>query len=76
MLWHLGVPPPSIPLARLLPSPVRRHTVKDRYTSTIVLIASCDALGRVVLAPAKIPAGAITASIGGPHLVWMVLRRM
>jgi iron complex transport system permease protein len=37
-----------------------------------VLLASCDALGRILLAPAEIPAGAITAFIGGPHLIWMV----
>ena len=37
-----------------------------------VLLASCDALGRVLLAPAEIPAGAITAFIGGPYLIWVV----
>jgi iron complex transport system permease protein len=37
-----------------------------------VLLASCDAIGRVLLAPAEIPAGAITALIGGPHLIWAV----
>ena len=37
-----------------------------------VLLASCDALGRVVLAPAEVPAGAITACIGGPYLIWLV----
>jgi iron complex transport system permease protein len=37
-----------------------------------VLLAVCDALGRAVLAPAEIPAGAITAFIGGPHLIWMI----
>jgi iron complex transport system permease protein len=37
-----------------------------------VLLATCDAVGRTVLAPAEIPAGAITAFIGGPHLVWLV----
>jgi iron complex transport system permease protein len=39
-----------------------------------VLLASCDAVGRWVLAPAEVPAGAITAFIGGPHLVWLVRR--
>jgi iron complex transport system permease protein len=39
-----------------------------------VLLATCDALGRVVLAPAEVPAGAITAFIGGPHLIWLVRR--
>jgi iron complex transport system permease protein len=41
-----------------------------------VLLASCDAIGRVVLAPAEIPAGAITAFIGGPYLVWLVRHRL
>jgi iron complex transport system permease protein len=39
-----------------------------------VLLASCDALGRAAIAPAEIPAGAITAFIGGPHLLWIIRR--
>ena len=39
-----------------------------------VLLAACDAIGRSVIAPAEIPAGAITAFIGGPHLIWVVRR--
>ncbi len=39
-----------------------------------VLLASCDAVGRSILAPAEIPAGAITAFIGGPHLIWIIRR--
>lgn len=41
-----------------------------------ILLASCDALGRVLIAPAEIPAGAITACIGGPYLIWLVRRRV
>jgi iron complex transport system permease protein len=40
-----------------------------------VLLAACDALGRVVLAPAEVPAGAITALIGAPYLVWLIRHR-
>jgi iron complex transport system permease protein len=40
-----------------------------------VLLASCDAVGRVVLAPAEVPAGAITACIGGPYLLWLLRSR-
>ncbi len=40
-----------------------------------VFLASCDAVGRVLLAPAEIPAGAITACVGGPYLVWLVRQR-
>jgi iron complex transport system permease protein len=39
-----------------------------------VLLAGCDAVGRAILAPAEIPAGAITAFIGGPHLIWVIRR--
>jgi len=28
------------------------------------------------MAPAEVPAGAITAFIGGPYLVWLVRRRV
>ena len=41
-----------------------------------VLLASCDAIGRMIVAPAEIPAGAITALIGGPYLVWLVRHRL
>ena len=40
-----------------------------------VLLAGCDAIGRVVIAPAEVPAGAIMALIGGPYLVWVLRQR-
>lgn len=40
-----------------------------------VMLASCDTIGRMVLAPAELPAGAVMAVIGGPYLVWLVRRR-
>lgn len=40
-----------------------------------VLLAGADAIGRVVLAPAELPAGAIMALLGGPYLVWLVRKR-
>jgi iron complex transport system permease protein len=40
-----------------------------------VLLASCDALGRWVIAPAEVPVGAITALIGAPYLIWQLRRR-
>jgi iron complex transport system permease protein len=40
-----------------------------------VLLAACDTLGRIVLAPAELPAGAVMAVLGGPYLVWLVRRR-
>jgi iron complex transport system permease protein len=40
------------------------------------LLALCDAAGRVVLAPAEVPAGVILALLGGPYLVWLVRERI
>jgi iron complex transport system permease protein len=37
-------------------------------------LAVCDGLGRTVLAPSDVPAGVITAIIGGPGLVWILAR--
>jgi ABC-type Fe3+-siderophore transport system permease subunit len=41
-----------------------------------VLLALSDAIGRVVLAPAEISAGAVLALLGGPYLVWVIRRRV
>jgi ABC-type Fe3+-siderophore transport system permease subunit len=40
-----------------------------------VLLACCDAIGRVVMAPSEIPAGAVMALLGGPYLVWVLRQR-
>jgi iron complex transport system permease protein len=40
-----------------------------------VLVACCDTIGRIVLAPAELPAGAVMALVGGPYLVWLVRKR-
>lgn len=35
----------------------------------------CDALARLVIAPAEMPVGVITALIGGPFFVWLLVRK-
>ncbi len=40
------------------------------------LLAFCDALGRIVISPAEIPAGAVLALIGGPYLIWVIRQRV
>jgi iron complex transport system permease protein len=40
-----------------------------------VLLAACDAIGRVVVPPAEIPAGAVMALLGGPYLIWILRQR-
>ena len=40
-----------------------------------VLLAACDAIGRIVIAPSEIPAGAVMAILGGPYLIWVLRQR-
>jgi iron complex transport system permease protein len=40
-----------------------------------VLLATCDAIGRIVMAPSEVPAGAVMAILGGPYLVWVLRQR-
>jgi iron complex transport system permease protein len=40
-----------------------------------VLLAACDAIGRFIVAPSEIPAGAVMAILGGPCLVWLLRQR-
>ena len=40
------------------------------------LLAVCDAIGRIVVPPAEIPAGAVLALLGGPYLVWVIRGRV
>jgi hypothetical protein len=40
-----------------------------------VLLAGGDAIGRVIVAPSEIPAGAVMAILGGPYLVWVLRQR-
>lgn len=35
----------------------------------------CDTLARIVLAPLELPVGVITAMIGGPFFLWMLIRK-
>ncbi len=39
------------------------------------LLAVSDAIGRVVISPSEVPAGAVMALLGAPYLVWVLRRR-
>ncbi len=40
-----------------------------------VLLLAADVVGRVVLPPTEVPAGVMTALVGGPAFVWLVRRQ-
>jgi iron complex transport system permease protein len=36
---------------------------------------ACDTLARTVFAPVEVPVGVITALLGGPFFLWLLLAR-
>ena len=38
-------------------------------------LVGCDTVARTVMAPLELPVGIITAVIGGPFFLWLLLRR-
>jgi iron complex transport system permease protein len=40
-----------------------------------VLLAVCDTISRVALAPAEVPVGVITSMVGGPLFIWILRTR-
>ena len=72
-IGFVGLIVPHLVRSRI--SPDNRLLLPCSFLLGGVLLAACDAIGRVVLAPAELPAGAVMAVIGGPYLVWVVRRR-
>lgn len=66
----------------MVPHAVRRITGPDwrwilAYACFVApaLLLSADIVGRVVIRPAELPAGIVTAFIGAPVLIWLVRKR-
>ncbi len=38
-------------------------------------LVACDTLARTVVAPIELPVGIITAFLGGPFFLWLLVRR-
>ena len=39
-------------------------------------LVACDALSRTLMAPIELPVGIITALIGGPFFLWLLIRKV
>jgi iron complex transport system permease protein len=45
------------------------------FLAGAAFLAACDAVARVVLAPADLPVGVVTALLGGPFFIWLLRSR-
>jgi iron complex transport system permease protein len=72
-IGFVGLIVPHIVRSRI--SPDYRVLLPCTFFFGGTLLAVCDAVGRVIFAPAEIPAGAVLALIGGPYLIWAIRQR-
>ena len=72
-IGFVGLIVPHVVRSRV--SPDHRILLPSVFFIGGALLALCDALGRIVIPPAEIPAGAVLALIGGPYLVWAIRQR-
>jgi len=72
-IGFVGIMVPHI--CRLLVGASHRVLVPVTIVAAGSFLVACDALARVVVAPADLPVGIITALLGGPFFLWILLRR-
>ncbi|WP_204115579.1 FecCD family ABC transporter permease [Shimia biformata] len=62
-------------LLRLITGPDHRFLLVNSAILGAALLILADVLCRVVIAPAELPIGIITAVLGGPFFLWILLRQ-
>jgi iron complex transport system permease protein len=62
-------------LVRILVGADHRLVLPASIAFGAAFVVACDVLGRTVIAPMEIPIGVITALIGGPFFLWLLMRK-
>jgi iron complex transport system permease protein len=73
-IGFVGLMAPHI--CRLLVSSEHRYLLPASLLFGGAFLAVCDTAARLVMAPAELPVGVITAFLGGPFFLWLLLRRV
>lgn len=72
-IGFVGLMAPHI--CRLLIGPDHRYLTPATLLFGGAFLVLCDTLGRTVMAPTELPVGIITALLGGPFFLWLLLGR-
>jgi iron complex transport system permease protein len=72
-IGFVGLMAPHI--CRLLIGPDHRILMPVSLLFGGLFLTFCDVLARTVIAPAEIPVGVITALLGGPFFLWLLLKK-
>lgn len=62
-------------LLRLLIGPDNRYLLPASALLGASMLLLADAVSRTIVAPAELPIGIITATVGGPFFLWILLRK-
>lgn len=62
-------------LVRLLVGPDHRLVLPAATLFGAAFLVGCDLVARTIFAPVELPVGIITALIGGPFFLWLLIRR-
>ncbi|MGA7438685.1 MAG: iron ABC transporter permease, partial [Luteibacter sp.] len=62
-------------LLRMTCGPDHRFLLPASALGGATLLVAADALARTVVAPGELPIGVLTALVGGPFFLWLLLRR-
>ena len=72
-IGFVGMMAPHI--CRLLVGSEHRGLLPATFLFGGVFLTMCDMLSRTLIAPVEIPVGIITALLGGPFFIWLLLNR-
>jgi iron complex transport system permease protein len=61
-------------MARVLIGPVHSSLLPVAALLGGLLVVAADLVGRTILPPLEIPAGVVTAAIGAPYFIWLLVR--
>lgn len=71
-IGFLGIVVPH--LLRLLQGPEHRNLLPNAALLGAVVLLLADMISRVAVAPAELPIGIVTACMGGPFFLWILLK--
>jgi len=61
-------------MLRIATGPDHRHLLTNAALLGAALLVGADMVSRTVIAPAELPIGIVTATLGGPFFLWILLR--
>ena len=62
-------------LLRLFIGPDNRYLLPASALLGAIMLMAADAVSRTIVAPAELPIGIVTAAVGAPFFLWILLRR-